>query len=246
MPVRPPIAIIAGALASAALALGASAASDQNFIKPLENHARVAIASSGAPQISAGFRTHSGSPTRHALLSGGGRYDNARRSRIAQSIAAIPGVGGVFWEDRTFRARAGEIAPAALNCQSDVQALLRVRTIRFREGSSTIDPASSVLLGEVAAALRPCLGSIISITGHTDASGDEPGNLGLSRARAEAVRTALIARGIPADGLRARGVGSAAPVRGLLPQDAANRRIEFAVIETAPLVPTPVDLPGPR
>ena len=91
-----------------------------------------------------------------------------------------------------------------------------------------------------------CLGSIIAITGHTDASGPEPGNLELSRERADAVRLALIAQGIPADGLRASGLGSRSPVDGLEPGDPANRRIEFSVLATQPVKPTPVDTPGPR
>ena len=111
---------------------------------------------------------------------------------------------------------------------------------------SAIDRASQQLLDEVAAALRPCLGSIIAITGHTDSSGTEPGNLALSRERAEAVRQALIARGIPGDGLRARGFGSSEPVEGLAPADPANRRIEFSVIATEPLEIAPVDVPGAR
>ena len=98
----------------------------------------------------------------------------------------------------------------------------------------------------MASALRPCLGSIIAITGHTDASGPEPGNLELSRDRAQAVREALMARGIPADGLRTRGLGSRSPVAGLEPDDAANRRIDFSVLATRPVEPTPVDRPGPR
>ena len=123
---------------------------------------------------------------------------------------------------------------------------LRARTIRFEEGSARIDVASETLISEVASALRPCLGSIIAITGHTDASGPEPGNLELSRERADAVLLALVAQGIPADGLRASGVGSRAPVAGLEPTDPANRRIEFSVVATKPVKPTPVDTPGPR
>jgi OOP family OmpA-OmpF porin len=133
-----------------------------------------------------------------------------------------------------------------LHCQEDVEALLRARTIRFEEASARIDAASSDLIDEVAEALRPCLGSTIAITGHTDVSGPEPGNLALSSERAEAVRRALRQRGIPADGLRARGVGSREPVEGLDPADPANRRIEFSVIATEPINPTPVDTPGPR
>lgn len=133
-----------------------------------------------------------------------------------------------------------------MHCQEDVNALLRVRTIRFDEGRSRIDAASRDLLDEVAAALRPCLGSIIAVTGHTDSNGSEAANLVLSRERADAVLAALVARGIPADGLRARGVGSGQPVDGLLPEDAANRRIEFSVVSTMPLQPTPIDTPSAR
>ena len=106
--------------------------------------------------------------------------------------------------------------------------------------------ASQALIGEVAAALSPCLGSIIAITGHTDSTGPEPGNLALSLERAQAVRGALIARGIPSEGLRTRGLGSRSPVPGLDSSDPANRRIEFSVVSIMPIEPTPVDTPGPR
>jgi OOP family OmpA-OmpF porin len=59
------------------------------------------------------------------------------------------------------------------------------------------------------------------------------------------VRWALIGRGIPADGLRAEGLGAERPLEGLTKEDPANRRIEFSVIEKAPLAPTPIDTPGP-
>ena len=133
-----------------------------------------------------------------------------------------------------------------LHCQEDVAILLRERTILFEEGSARIDAPSKLLVDEVAEALRPCLGSIIAITGHTDATGLEPGNIVLSRERTEAVRDDLVDSGIPADGLRVRGVGSREPAEGLAPDDPANRRIEFAVLATEPVRPTPVDTPSPR
>ena len=96
----------------------------------------------------------------------------------------------------------------------------------------------------MAASLRPCAGSVIAITGHTDAKGDEATNLALSMERAQAVRNALAARGIDMAGLRAKGVGSVRPVPGLDPADPANRRIEFSVIAPVSLEPTVVDTPG--
>lgn len=245
MPVRPPIAIIAGGLVCTTLAIGWAAATGPAMVAGLEKQAEAVIAKAGGGRIKASFHTASGFPTRHAILSGGEHSSVAVRDKVAKAVGRVPGVGGVHWIDGTARAQAARQKAIPLHCQDDVDALLRARTIRFEESSAAIDPASRELVDEVARALRPCLGAIIAITGHTDSSGPEPGNLALSRDRANAVRAALIARGIPGDGLRARGVGSSQPVEGLDPADPANRRIEFSVIATQPLAPTPVDTPGP-
>jgi OOP family OmpA-OmpF porin len=241
----PRLTIIAGALASASLALLA-ARDAPDFAGRLEERAARAIAEAGAPPVTAGFVSPGGFATRHPLLSAGGDLDEAVRDRAAKAVASVAGVGGVRWADGTTRAESAAVVADPLHCQEDVEALLRARTIRFEESSARMDAASGALVDEVAAALRPCLGSIIAITGHTDLSGSEAGNLALSRARAVAVRDALIARGIPADGLRARGLGSRDPIEGLPSTDPANRRIEFAVVSTVPVKPTPVDTPGPR
>lgn len=246
MPVRPSFAVLAGALATAALAFAGAAVTGAPLAEQLAQQARQAIAEHGGGPVTARFATANGWPTRHPLLSGGERLAADRRATIARAVAAIPGVGGVRWADGSVTAQSGAIPLTPLHCQQDVEGLLRARTIRFEEASSAIDRASGELLDEVAAALRPCLGSIIAITGHTDRSGTEPGNLALSLERASAVRDALIRRGIPRDGLRARGMGSSQPVKGLDPADPANRRIEFSVVATTPLVPTPIDTPGAR
>lgn len=246
MPIRHSIAILAGAIATTAVAIGGASLSDQDLAQRLSDEARQAITQAGGRGVSARFTNRFGWPTRHPVLSGGERLNEGVRDRVAKSVAAIPGVGGISWADGSIQARVGDIPLSPLHCQDDVDALLRARMIRFEEASSRIDATSRELLDEVAQALRPCLGSIIAITGHTDSIGSEPGNLELSLQRANAVRSALIARGIPADGLRASGVGSARPIAGLSPQDPANRRIEFSVVATQPLRPTPVDTPGPR
>ena len=238
------LAITAGACLTAGIAMAAAYWTGDGIAQDLDRQSRVALTSANAPGVSADF-TIDGAPTRHPTLRGGERLGEPARARAAVVVAAIPGVGGVHWADGT---SLGIITPATkpLHCQDDVDALLHARTIRFEEASAAIDPASNSLIDEVATALHPCLGSVIAITGHTDSSGKEPSNIALSRERAEAVRRALIQRGIPAEGLRANGVGSSQPVKGLDGADPANRRIEFSVIEIVPLRPTPVDAPGPR
>lgn len=246
MPVRPSIPIAAGALATAALALGGAAWSADELQADLELRTTEAIAQTGAQGVTARFVSPIGRASRHPLLVGGEGLDEGTRADVARAVAAVPGVGGIRWADGEARAQTSDIEYTPMHCQEDVDALLRARTIRFEESSTTIDQPSRELLDEVASALRPCLGSIIAIVGHTDVSGSEPGNLALSSERAQAVRDALMRRGIPGDGLRAVGIGSSRPVEGLAPTDPANRRIEFSVIATEPLKPTPIDTPGAR
>ncbi|MBO9505390.1 MAG: OmpA family protein [Pseudomonadota bacterium] len=246
MPIRPSFAILAGAVVCVASAYALAERAAPGFVERLETQSDAAIADAGGEGVSARFVNINGSPTRHPVLEGGGALNEATRARVARAVYDVPGVGGVVWSDGTLRAESDEPTYQPLHCQEDVEGLLRTRSIRFEEASSALLPASRILLDEVAEALRPCLGSIIAITGHTDKAGTEPGNLALSMERARVVREALVRRGIPRDGLRASGVGSSRPVEGLAPSDPANRRIEFSVIRTEPLRPTPVDTPGAR
>ncbi|MCJ2178217.1 OmpA family protein [Novosphingobium album (ex Hu et al. 2023)] len=231
--------VSAGAALSLAMAFAATNLHGAVFIDGLEQQAIAVRDKAGGKGVNLAFRDRYGWLTRHPVLSGGKRLDVATRTRVAAAVARIPGIGGISW------AREGAAAAPALHCQDDVERILETRTIRFSEASARIDPASERLLDEVARALRPCVGSIIAVTGHTDAGGNPKVNLALSMARANAVRWGLVGRGIPADGLRAAGVGSKQPVPGLDPRDPANRRIEFSVISPAPIKPTPIDTPGP-
>jgi OOP family OmpA-OmpF porin len=87
-----------------------------------------------------------------------------------------------------------------------------------------------VVLDLVAAALRRVEGLAVTVVGHTDSSGDPATNLALSEERAEAVRAALEARGLPASMLRVVGRGGTEPVRVDGVEDVeASRRIEFVV-----------------
>ncbi|WP_423142984.1 OmpA family protein [Parablastomonas sp. CN1-191] len=238
-----PLVIAAGAAAAALLAVAGTALKGPELVAAMRARSQVVMAGTG---VSAQFVDGRRWLTRHPVLVGGTDLPPHERARLATAVAAIPGVGGVTWRDPLPQAALAEATPTALHCQDDVDGILKARSIRFRQGSAEIDPASIEVVNEVARALEPCTGSVIAIVGHTDANGNEDANVALSSQRAAAVRNALAQRGLPERSLRAKGVGSAEPIAGLEPSDPANRRIEFSLIVPAVLRPTPIDTPGAR
>ena len=243
MKARPVPTILGGAMLSALLALGGAVLGAAPLANRLSQQAAEVI---GDRPVVASFATVQGSPSRHPLLTARGDVAEDLRGAVARDVAAIDGVGGVHWTDGTMLADAGGSPPEMLQCQGDVAAILKARSIRFEEASSSLASDGADLLDEVATALRPCTGARIAITGHTDASGDEAANRALSRDRAEAVKRALVERGIGSASLQTRGFGSSQPMPGLDPADPANRRIEFTVVAKLQVRPTPIDTPGPR
>lgn len=126
--------------------------------------------------------------------------------------------------------------PVAAECDRSMAALLGTATIGFSTNSSVIGMGSSRLLDSIARAAEACTG-VLRIAGHTDDAGSEALNSALSLRRAEAVRAALIQRGIPAERLVAEGFGASRPLSPNTSEDgrARNRRIE---IHTAGVPPT--------
>jgi OOP family OmpA-OmpF porin len=122
------------------------------------------------------------------------------------------------------------VTPLAANqCQRTIDSALAGRVMSFRSGSAWLNPQSNAMIADVAAALKRCGSYALEIGGHTDGNGTEGVNRAMSQERANRVREALIARGIPAGALMAKGYGSASPLRAGNMRDPANRRISFTV-----------------
>jgi outer membrane protein OmpA-like peptidoglycan-associated protein len=106
--------------------------------------------------------------------------------------------------------------------------------IRFDSGKATIRKESHATLDQIARVLldQPHL-TKVRVDGHTDNVGDARDNRRLSQRRAQAVAAYLIAKGVSARRLAARGFGDTRP---LVPNDSPenrerNRRVELTILE---------------
>ena len=97
--------------------------------------------------------------------------------------------------------------------------------ITFPNGGTRITPEADKQLDLAARLFRDANPVLMFTSGYADNTGDEYGNLLLSARRAQAVKKALVARGIPADRLLLQAFGTSDPADTSDPTAAANRRV---------------------
>ncbi|HEX4571281.1 MAG TPA: OmpA family protein, partial [Dongiaceae bacterium] len=102
-------------------------------------------------------------------------------------------------------------------------------TVYFDFDKSVINAAGQQVINQVLADAKMHPPSSISVTGHTDTVGTAEYNMALGLRRADAVRTALIAGGVPADKITvaSRGFTDLAVPTGPNVREAKNRRAEI-------------------
>jgi OmpA-OmpF porin, OOP family len=101
--------------------------------------------------------------------------------------------------------------------------------INFDTGQATIQDDSMPQLDQVAAMLKAAPALRLEIAGHTDNVGTPESNQKLSDARAKSVVAVLVARGVAANRLAAKGHGQMSPVADNRTEEgrAKNRRVEL-------------------
>ena len=116
-------------------------------------------------------------------------------------------------------------------CESSLRSRLSETRVQFASKSAVIDDASEPLITSIADIAKSCPGRL-RIEGHTDSTGRDAENQELSLARAEAVRAALVEKGVAPARLIARGFGPRKPIADNSTREgrARNRRIEIKVV----------------
>ncbi|NJS15720.1 MAG: OmpA family protein [Sphingopyxis sp.] len=230
----------AGITALMAMASHSALGLGEAFVGKLETEANAKLAAIGPGLTAQAIRETS--IDRVILLSGELPAGKTKDQVIAE-IAAIPGVKRAEWIETataepataTPPAEAPATAEAVKDCQADVDAIIKGKTIQFDSGAATLKAESLPLIEALAKELAQCSGTTVAVAGHTDASGLAANNQRLSETRAKTVVAELVNRGIPAARLVPSGYGATKPLE---PGDspaakAANRRIEFSVAAAA-------------
>lgn len=110
--------------------------------------------------------------------------------------------------------------------------------VAFETGSSQLDENSKQVIIKLANVLKKYSSnwSQIKISGHTDSRGNAQKNMKLSKNRARAVRSVLIASSIDSSRIEAKGFGSSRPLDPSKTKKAhaLNRRVELEVVGQNP------------
>lgn len=231
--------ILVGAALTALLAWGSHSAmgGGAKFVDGLESKATAALASNAITGVTASVER---TPQLKRVIILSGDKSDAEKADIIAKLKAIPGVADVRWDSAAATAKAEPAkveAPATKEavaaCQQDINEVMTGKTVNFQSGSAYLAEKNAVL-DEVAAALKPCAGMTVEVQGHTDLSGAPETNQILSQERAERVVAALVAKGVPADRLTAKGYGSSQPLEKIrsAAANAKNRRTVFAIAAT--------------
>ena len=115
----------------------------------------------------------------------------------------------------------------------EVEAVIELEGVNFDFDKATIRPEGKAILNGAAALLKTHDRVVVEVAGHTDSIGSEEYNQGLSERRANAVKDYLVAQGITATRLTARGYGELRPIASNDTEEgrAENRRVELIVLD---------------
>jgi len=116
--------------------------------------------------------------------------------------------------------------------ETDRGVVVTLGDVLFESGETSLQPEARKQLGDVVKLVEGEPDKQIRIEGHTDSTGSSSANMRISRLRAEAVRDALIERGISAERIQAVGMGEDFPIASNETAEGRrqNRRVDVILL----------------
>jgi outer membrane protein OmpA-like peptidoglycan-associated protein len=163
----------------------------------------------------------------------GGRNDRTEKI-VGAGIGGLAGVAIGSYMDRQeqdLRRRTAGTDVQVIRSGDDL--ILRMPSgITFATDSAAVQPQFRPTLDQVAQVLGEYRQTYVDVYGHTDSTGSDAYNQGLSERRATSVADYLVSRGVQGARLGTRGYGETAPIATNDTEEgrAANRRVEIKLV----------------
>ena len=168
------------------------------------------------------------------LISGDDAVERRQHALIGAGVGALAGGSVGYYMDRQEAKLRAELEGTGVSVtrMGDNITLNMPGNITFATDSSDLNPAFFDVLTSVGKVLTEFDKTVVEVAGHTDSTGSEEYNQGLSERRAQTVSQYLSSRGISGQRLITVGMGELRPVADNSTAEgrAANRRVEITMV----------------
>lgn len=156
------------------------------------------------------------------------------------AVGAILGAGIGGYAGHRMDQQAKELEKFAETKRTDQGLITKLKSdILFNTGSASLKPSAQSSIKEMATIMKKYPENVLTIKGYTDSTGSDSVNEPLSEKRAEAVKSYLVANGMPGSTISTIGKGEADPIgdNSTTGGRQMNRRVEVEVTVDESKVP---------
>ena len=168
------------------------------------------------------------------LISGDDAVERRQRALILAGVGALAGGAIGNYQDRQEAKLRAELEGTGVSVTriSDNITLNMPGNVTFATDSSDLSPAFFDVLNSVGKVLGEFDKTVVEVAGHTDSTGSDAYNQGLSERRAQSVSSYLTSQGVISQRLITIGMGESRPVadNSTAAGRQANRRVEITMV----------------
>lgn len=168
------------------------------------------------------------------LVSGDDAVERRQRALILAGVGALAGGAVGHYMDRQEAKLRAELQGTGVSVTriGDNITLNMPGNVTFRTDSADLSPAFFDVLSSVAKVMKEYDKTVVEVAGHTDSTGSDAYNQGLSERRAASVAQYLTSQGIDQQRLITVGMGESMPVADNATAEGrqANRRVEITMV----------------
>ncbi len=168
------------------------------------------------------------------LISGDDAVERRQHAMIGAGVGALAGAAVGNYQDKQEAKLRAELQGTGVSVTriGDNITLNMPGNVTFATDSSDLSPAFFDVLTSVSKVLKEFDKTVVEVAGHTDSTGSDAYNQGLSERRAGSVAQYLQSQGVMSQRLITVGSGEARPVadNGTTDGRQANRRVEITMV----------------